>query len=98
MKSNLLKFIKTLITVLLILFVFVGLFKFISYIFNEQWGIHAIFIFSIVINVFYVFKNGIRKCDFSWDKIKEGDITNYGGVAFFWLIVMLCLWILYFFI
>lgn len=63
----------------------------------KLFGINRVFdIFCIIlisINVFFVLKNGVKKDDFKWQKIKDMEIVKYGGVALFYLICWIFVWV-----
>ena len=55
--------------------------------------INLIFALNLIICMYFMLKNGIKKDDFKWLKIKKGYI-QYGGVALVWFFIFGIAWVI----
>lgn len=85
--NNLKKFVIMLILVILALII-IG---FLMRLLGTNNFIDLIFVSNLIIYVYFMISNGIKKEDFNWHNIKNGELQN-GGVALIWFIIFSVVW------
>lgn len=85
--NNLQKFVIMLILTILLIIV-IGL---LIRLLGTNNFIDLIFALNLIICVYFMISNGVKKEDFNWHKIKNGDFEN-GGVALIWFMIFSVVW------